>query len=483
VRLRGDFSTEEHRGRREKRNPNGREIPRCEDSARDDGSVLEWMQMRKTQDPPSNNASGAPGAPTESWWAIFVVSAWLLLGATSVMAQGPSNLEEGFFTSRTVDEKSVDATKGIDAGDYIYVSGQGPGGAGATDFAGQARQCLENVRKVVEAAGLTMEHVVYVQVQLENVQHYRELNDVFASYFPHDPPARAVLGVARVPEPPLQITAVAVRELKGKQAVVLPNVPANKGYSAGMLTKDRLFVSTMPGMDLTNGTIPSDPAAQVDLALDGMKAVVEAAGLTMANMVFVNPYLTAKVPMRTMNQLYAKRFEFGNTPARATIEVASLPEGAQIAYTGVAVRDVSKRRSVRPKNMPPSPTASPCVFAGDTLYCSAKSGFIPGPNGGVYAASTKDQTRQTMRNLLDNLEEADMTFDEVVSTTIYFDDLKDWTDFAGVYEKYFKGPMPADTVVQQIAAGERKSDAEGHYPDLEQMSLIAVRGGTRRELR
>src|SRR5690242_14212916 len=131
-----------------------------------------------------------------------------------------------------------------------------------------------------------------------------------------------------------------------------------------------------------------------------MKAVLQAAGLTMAHMVFVNPYLTSDIPMRIMNQQYAQHFEFGNTPGRATIEVSSLPQGAHIAYTGVAVRDLSQRRAIRPKNMPPSPTASPCVFAGETLYCSAKSGFIPGPNGGVYASTTTDQTRQTMRNLL-----------------------------------------------------------------------------------
>lgn len=368
---------------------------------------------------------------------------------------------------------------GIDAGDYVYISGQGPqrpDGTASAGFPDQVHQCLDNLRKVVEAAGLSMEHVVYVQVYLQDVKNYRELNEVFANYFPHDPPARAVLGVAKNPESTVQITAVAVRDLRDKQAVSLPNLPANKAYSWGMRTYDRLFVSTMPGANLADGTVPTDPAAQVNLALDGMKAVVEAAGLTLANMVFVNPYLTGAVPMRTMNEQYARRFEFGNTPARATIEVSSLPEGAQIAYTGVAVRDLSKRHSVRPKNMPPSPTASPCVFAGDTLYCSAKSGFIPGPNGGVYTATTKDQTRQTMRNLLDNLEQAEMGFDQVVSTTIYLDDLKDLSEFAGVYKKYFKGSLPSQTAVQQLPSAERKPDKEDHYPDLEQVSLIAVRG-------
>jgi enamine deaminase RidA (YjgF/YER057c/UK114 family) len=125
--------------------------------------------------------------------------------------------------------------------------------------------------------------------------------------------------------------------------------------------------------------------------------------------------------------------------------------------------------------MPPSPTASPCVFAGDTLYCSAKSGFIPGPNGGIYMAETADQTRQTMRNLLDNLEEAEMNFDQVVSTTIYLDDLAESAAFHDIYRKYFKGSLPAETTLQQLSPGDRKADAEGQYPTLEQMSLIAVR--------
>jgi enamine deaminase RidA (YjgF/YER057c/UK114 family) len=189
----------------------------------------------------------------------------------------------------------------------------------------------------------------------------------------------------------------------------------------------------------------------------------------------VNPYLTSEMPHRVMNQRYARRFEFGNTPARATIDVVSLPGGAHIEYTGVAVRDLGQRKAVRPKNMPPSPTASPCVFAGDTLYCSAKDGFIPGPHGGIYATTTPHQLRQTMRNLLDNLEEADMTLDQVVSTNVYLDDLSDGQVFDPVYAEYFGPVMPARTVVQQIRPTERKSDNDDHFPGLEQVSLIAVR--------
>jgi reactive intermediate/imine deaminase len=366
----------------------------------------------------------------------------------------------------------------VDAGDYVYISGQGPHRADETipaTFSGQVRQALDNLKATVESAGLTMEHVVYTQVYMEDIGKYDEMNGVFAEYFQKTPPARAVLGVAKVPEPPIEISAVAVRNLADRRPVFPPNERADKSASPGILTHDRLFISSMEGKDPASGKIPDDPAAQVDLALDRVEAVAKAAGLDLRHMVFVNPYLTTAIPMRVMNERYARRFEFGNTPARATIEVSSLPGGAHIEYTGVAVRDLQQRKAVRPKNMPPSPTASPCVFAADTLYCSAKSGFIPGAHGGVYASTTPHQLRQTMRNLLDNLEEAEMTFDQVVSTNVYLDDLSDLPAFDAVYAQYFGPQLPARTTVQQIAPASRNPDKEDHYPDLEQVSLIAVR--------
>jgi enamine deaminase RidA (YjgF/YER057c/UK114 family) len=411
---------------------------------------------------------------------IFRTGLLISIGGASLLASG-GRAQEGVraIVPAGATAASPFISPAVDAGDYVYVSGQGPRGADGTTpaaFDAQVRQTIGKIKAILEAAGLAMEHVVYVQVYLTDISKYDELNKAFAAAFPKNPPARAVLGVANVPEPPVQINAVAVRNLKDRRAVMPANFPQNSAFSYGILTHDRLFISSMAGVDPVSGKVPDDAAQQVDLALDRMKAVVQAAGLEMANVVFVNPYLTKDIPSRVMNEHYARRFEFGNTPGRATIQVTSLPGGAHIEYTGVAVRDLSARKAIRPKNMPPSPTASPCVFAGDTLYCSAKSGFIPGPHGGVYAGTTPTQLRQTMRNLLDNLEEAGLTYSDVVSTNVWLDDLADTTDFDAVYGQYVGPVMPARTTVQQIAAGERKAeDADGHYPDLEQMSLIAVR--------
>ena len=87
---------------------------------------------------------------------------------------------------------------GILAGDFLYVSGQGgrdaEGKLPAT-IEGQVRQTLQNVKAIVEAAGLTMEHVVYSQVYLDNIAHYDAMDRVWKEVFSKAPPARAVLGV------------------------------------------------------------------------------------------------------------------------------------------------------------------------------------------------------------------------------------------------------------------------------------------------
>jgi 2-iminobutanoate/2-iminopropanoate deaminase len=351
---------------------------------------------------------------------------------------------------------------GIMAGDYLYVSGQGaarPDGSFPETAEQQTEQCLNNVKAIVEGAGLTMSHVVYAHLYLKNMAAYEDADRVWAKVFSKDPPARAVVGVSKMPtDTPVEVTVVAVRDLSRRKIV-----------PGGVMVGDRLYFSGVMG------GASGDPGQQVQTALDAMGKTLKAAGMDFANVVFVNPYLTDKMPMDVMNKAYAKHFEFGNTPARATIRVASLPNNASIEFTGVAIGDLSKRRAIRPKNMPPSATASPCVFAEDTYYCSAKSGFIPGPNSGIYASTVETQVRQTMRNLLDGLEEAGLTFADVVATNVYLDDIDDFVKMNKTYAQYFAGAPPTRTTVQQYPAAERKANEQERWPTLEQISIIAVK--------
>jgi reactive intermediate/imine deaminase len=369
---------------------------------------------------------------------------------------------------------------GIAAGDFVYVSGQGARDAKANlpaTVEGQVRQTLDNVKLIVEASGLTLAHVVYSQVYLDTMAKYDEMDRIWREYFPKDPPARAVLGVHRMPtDTPVEINAVAFRDPSRRKAIVPPAYAKNISWTPGVMAGDRLYLSGSFGADPASGQVPDDPAKQVELALDNMKLTLAAAGLDFRHVVFVNPYLTDKASNQ-MNELYAKRFEFGNTPARATIRVASLPGANTIEFTGVAVADLSKRQAVRPKNMRPSATASPCVFAGDTLYCSAKGPFTPGPEKvqGIYASTVEAQVRQTMRNLLDGLEEAGLTFSNVVASNVYLDNIDDFPRMNRIYAQYYPEIFPTRTTVAPLAPIDRKPVNEDTFPGLEQISVVAVK--------
>jgi len=367
---------------------------------------------------------------------------------------------------------------GVLAGDFLYVSGQGvrrPDGQVPATLEEQVQQCLENVKTIVEAAGLTMEHVVYTHVYLDNMANFDIMNRVYARYFPNSPPARATVGVHHLPtDTPVEINAVAVRDLSRKKAIVPAGFHSAAQLTPGILAGDRLYISGQQGRDPASGKIPVDPSDQVALALDRVHQVLVAAGMDYANVVFLNPYLTAKMPMEAMNRIYAGHFEFGNTPARATIKVSSLPYDSNIEFTGVAVGDLARRRAVRPKNMKPSPTASPCVFAGDTYYCSAKSAFIPGPNLGIYSEDVETQVRMTMRNLLDGLEEAGLDFSHVVASNVYLDNLDEFGKMNGVYGLYFGDAPPTRTTIAPLPPAERKRNEKGQWPMVEQISIIAV---------
>ena len=275
---------------------------------------------------------------------------------------------------------------------------------------------------------------------------------------------------------PVEITVVAFKDLSRRKLIVPAGYPRNLSWTPGVMAGDRLYLSGFFGADVATGMVPADPAAQVQLALDNMKQTLAAAGMDFRHVVFVNPYLT-DAASNQMNAIYAKHFEHGNTPARATIRVASLPGGNTIEFTGVAVADLSKRLAVRPKNMRPSATASPCVFAGDTYYCSAKGPFTPGPEKtqGIYASTVEAQVRQTMRNLLDGLEEAGLSFSNVVATNVYLDDINDFPRMNRIYAQYFPEPFPTRTTVAPLAPIDRKPANEDTFPGLEQISLIAVK--------
>jgi 2-iminobutanoate/2-iminopropanoate deaminase len=76
----------------------------------------------------------------------------------------------------------------------------------------QTQQTLENVKAILNAAGLSLDNVVKTTVFLTNMSDFAAMNEVYATFFSHNPPARSTVQVAKLPDPDalVEIETIAV---------------------------------------------------------------------------------------------------------------------------------------------------------------------------------------------------------------------------------------------------------------------------------
>lgn len=95
-------------------------------------------------------------------------------------------------------------SQAIQAGNLLFLSGQIPidpatGEVVKGGIQQQTRQVLENIKGLLESQGLGMKDVVKVTIFLKDMENFKPLNELYATYFPSSPPARSTVEVARLP--------------------------------------------------------------------------------------------------------------------------------------------------------------------------------------------------------------------------------------------------------------------------------------------
>jgi len=108
-------------------------------------------------------------------------------------------------------------SQAIDTGSMVFVSGQLPidpkTGEMPSDAASQARQSMENLKAILEAAGTSLERAVKATIFLQNLEHFSAVNEVYAGFFPGKYPARSCVQVARLPKDALvEIEIIALKK-------------------------------------------------------------------------------------------------------------------------------------------------------------------------------------------------------------------------------------------------------------------------------
>ena len=91
-------------------------------------------------------------------------------------------------------------------GDTLYISGQIPmdpenGELISGDIQKETRQCMENLKAILDAAGMGFEQVVKTSIFVKDMHQFAEINAAYAQYFdPETAPARETVEVANLPK-------------------------------------------------------------------------------------------------------------------------------------------------------------------------------------------------------------------------------------------------------------------------------------------
>lgn len=106
-------------------------------------------------------------------------------------------------------------SQAVKAAGLVFVSGTAPTDPATGSFVGttvqeQTRQCLTNIRAILEAAGSSMDKIVSVTIVLADEDDFAGMNEEYLRWFPSDPPARQGAKLpARIPGLKVSIAAIA----------------------------------------------------------------------------------------------------------------------------------------------------------------------------------------------------------------------------------------------------------------------------------
>lgn len=123
-----------------------------------------------------------------------------------------------------------------------------------------------------------------------------------------------------------------------KQVITTNNAPGAIGpYSQGIIVNEMIYTSGQLPIDVKTGEMPNDISAQTKQSLENVKAILEEAGSSMANIIKATVFLSEMENFKAMNDVYQTFFE-DDYPARSAFEVARLPKDALVEIEVIAIK-------------------------------------------------------------------------------------------------------------------------------------------------
>jgi enamine deaminase RidA (YjgF/YER057c/UK114 family) len=372
----------------------------------------------------------------------FVAITLALVTASWALAQSPKQI---ISISATPNPNPF--SPAVKAGGFIYVSGTAAAGQG--DIRGQTKAALDNISNLLKAAGSSIANALTVSVYLRNVSDYAGMNEVYATYWPKDPPARTTVIVDNTPAAGslFEISMIAAPN-GAERTVVRPRDWSNSPlpYSYGIKSGNTLYMAGLVsrnGKDNTN--VKGDITAQTKYILDNGAAILKEAGMSLADVVQSRVYITDQGNFQGMNAAYRPYFT-SSPPARATVRVG-LTSPDYLAEIGmIAVHD-SNRTAITTPNADGSPGAanpnlSSAIRVGDRLFVAGITG-----NTQSNASDAKAQTTEALARIGRTMKAAGFDWPNVVEGMVYLPNITNYANMNAAYRDALQKDFPARTTV------------------------------------
>lgn len=352
------------------------------------------------------------------------------------------------------------------------------------DIQAQARQCLSNLKAIVESIGHVMDDMVKVTLFLKNMGDLEAVNSVYREFFPRNLPTRTVLAVAGLPLG----AAIQMDALLSNGEGTFPQAPCpliKLARNSCRAPADPLSTHTVAFSHYNNigAQLPVDAATgqlvaggiqeQAAQCLRNIKNVLESIDVPFDDIVKVTVYLTSLADQGAVDEVYRTFFPdsaiaraAAYLPARSLIVASALPLGARVQMDAVISHGdgtppqlVEDRHNlvIRARNTdkaPHSPLHCQTVAFSHYNHLTAQLP-IDMATGKVLTGCIREQTAQCLGHIKTIVESIGHVMDDIVKVNIQLKNIEDLDAVNAIYTKYFPSYLPARTVigVSELPAG------------------------------
>lgn len=345
------------------------------------------------------------------------------------------------------------------------------------DVRDQAKQCLNNIKAIVESIGHVMDDVVKINVFVKSMSDLAAVNEVYNTYFDTQLPTRTVVEVAALPhgDALIQMDALISNGEGTKPQAPCDLIKLLRNSDSAPVsqwsTQTVAFShynnigAQLPICPTTGKIVDGGIKAQTAQCLRNIKTIMESIDVPFDDIVKANIYLTDLADLEAVNQVYTTFFPdssiartVGYMPARSVIKANGLPMGALVQIDaaishgdGTPPQEIEDRHGIviRTNNTVDAPI---CPLSTQTVAFSHYNHLtaqlpVKTHGGALVEGGVTEQAKQCLNNIKAIVESISHNMDDIVKINIQLTDVADLAAIDTIYAGFFSGDLPARTVI------------------------------------